>query len=117
VSLPDFVSEPIEPAAGSFDAAAMSRGEPGVPNRFTWRGREFVVDHVIRAWKSSTRDRGELYLRRHWYEIQMTSGERITLYCERQTKNRKKPKQRWWMYGFVEAEARMPKSEIRIKSE
>ena len=84
VSLGDFVSEPIEPVAGTFDSSAMSRGEPGVPARFRWRG-------------------GELYLRRHWFDLQTTCGRRITLYCERQTKNRNKPKQRWWMYAISDA--------------
>ena len=32
------ISEPIEPEPGAFDTAAMSRGEPGLPPSFTWRG-------------------------------------------------------------------------------
>lgn len=100
--MPDFVSEPVDPVAGTFDPTAMSRGEPGVPARFRWRGREFAVVEVVRAWKTSTRDRGELYLRRHWFELQTACGRRITLYCERQAKNRNKPKQRWWMYAIAD---------------
>jgi hypothetical protein len=94
----DFVSEPIEPAAGTSDTTAMSRGEPGLPGRFRWRDREHVVARVIAAWKSSTRDRGELYLRRHWFEVELSDGSRAKIYCERQTKNRSKPKARWWLY-------------------
>src|SRR5687768_8237562 len=77
----EFVSEPIEPAAGSFDAAGMARGEPGLPGRFAWRGTEYAVAELLRAWKTSTRDRGELYLRRHWFEIRVATGERMTIYC------------------------------------
>lgn len=93
-----FVSEAVVPQAGSFDAAAMSRGEPGLPRVFTWRGRRLEVAQVLSTWKTSTRERGELYLRRHWFEARVTTGERVTLYCERQAKNRKAPKARWWLY-------------------
>ena len=98
-----FVSEPVEPVAGRFDPGAMSRGEPGVPGRFTWRGREYVVAEVLERWKTSTPDRGEMYLRRHWFRVRTTADQRMTLYCERQTKNRNKPKARWWLYSVVEA--------------
>ena len=98
-----FVSEAVTPEAGGFDAAAMSRGEPGLPRAFTWRGRRFEVAQVLATWKTSTRERGELYLRRHWFEVRASSGERMTLYCERQAKNRNKPKARWWLYKFAPA--------------
>src|SRR5689334_256832 len=98
-SPPDqFVSEPIEPTVGASDVAAMSRGEPGLPARFTWRGQAFEVAHVLSKWKTSTRERGDLYLRRHWFEIGTTCGRRMKLYCERQAKTRGKPKSRWWLY-------------------
>jgi hypothetical protein len=93
-----FVSEGIVPEPGSFDASAMSRGEPGLPGAFTWRGRRFQVAQVLSSWKTSTRERGELYLRRHWHEVLVASGERMTVYCERQARNRARPKARWWLY-------------------
>ena len=96
-----FVSEAVVPEAGSFDAAAMARGEPGMPRAFTWRGVRYEVAQVLSTWKSSTPDRGEMYLRRHWFEVRTATGERMTLYCERQTKNRAKPKARWWLYKTV----------------
>jgi len=95
----EFVSEPMTPEAGSFDTAAMSRGEPGLPKRFIWRKQRYELADLIRTWKTSTRERGEMYLRRHWFEIRTKDGRRMTLYCERQTKNLKKPKQRWWVYS------------------
>jgi len=95
----EFVGEAILPAAGSFDATAMARGEPGVPKSFTWRGKEYVVARVRSAWKSTGKDRGEVYLRRHWFEVETETGERMTIYCERQAKNLKKPKARWWLYA------------------
>ena len=96
----EFVGEAIVPAAGSFDATAMARGEPGVPKTFTWRGTAYVVARVRSAWKSTGKDRGEVYLRRHWFEVETETGERMTIYCERQAKNLKKPKARWWLYAM-----------------
>jgi Domain of unknown function (DUF6504) len=93
-----FVSEPLVPAAGSGDAAAMATGVPGAPRRFTWRGISHELSAVVRAWKTSGTDRGERYLRRHWFEIVTTAGIRMTIYCERQARAAKKPKARWWVY-------------------
>jgi len=98
-ALPEFIGEPITPDAGSADISAMSRGEPGLPRSFTWRDKHFEVARTISKWKSSTRDRGELYLRKHWFEVELSDGSRITIYCDRQTKNRNKPKARWWLYS------------------
>jgi hypothetical protein len=97
----EFVSEAVDPVPGTFDAGAMSRGEPGLPRSFRWRGRRYEVAAVCSAWKTSSRERGELYLRRHWFEVALTDGSRMTLYCERQTKNRNKPKARWWLYSIA----------------
>jgi hypothetical protein len=97
-----FISEAIVPVPGSFDAAAMARGEAGVPRRFSWRGRAFVVEQLLSSWKSSSRDRGELYLRRHWFAVRTVSGERMTLYCERQASSPKRAKSRWWLYSMAE---------------
>lgn len=93
-----FVSEAIVPSAGTSDASAMARGEPGLPREFTWRGTRYVVAELLATWKSSTAERGEMYLRRHWFRVRTTSGEKMTLYCERQAKNAKRPKARWWLY-------------------
>ena len=95
----EFVSEAIVPAAGSFDASAIARGEPGAPRSFVWRGRSVVVARVRSTWKSTGKDRGEVYLRRHWFEVETEGGERMVIYCERQAKNAKKPKGRWWLYS------------------
>ena len=84
--LEEFVSEPLVPLAGTFDLAAMSRAEPGLPGVFTWRGTQYVVARLLSAWKTSGVAMGEVYLRRHWYEIETTSGVRMTVYCERQAR-------------------------------
>jgi phosphoribosylglycinamide formyltransferase-1 len=99
----EFVSEPLVPAEGSGDASAMARGEPGMPRRFAWRGAEHAVTQVLRSWKSSTPERGEMYLRRHWFEILTDTGQRMTIYCERQARNRRRPQSRWWVYAVSRA--------------
>lgn len=99
-----FVCEELTPVAGTASAAAMAKGEPGVPGRFCWRDREYRVTGVIEKWKTSGRCRNgsdELYLRRHWYKIAAESSRRagiMTIYCDRQAKNRKRPKSRWFVY-------------------
>jgi len=100
MSIGDFICEPLEPIPGTGDAGLMSRGEPGLPRRFVWRDREHTVRHVLRMWKSSGRERGgvEIYLRRHWYLIVTDTGLKMTIYCDRQTRDRKRPKARWWVY-------------------
>ena len=98
----EFVSEPILPAAGTGDIAAMARGEPGLPTRFTWRDRQYVITAVLKAWKTSSPEggTGRLYLRRHWYTVETDTGLTMTLYCDRQTRNRRNPKARWWIYSI-----------------
>ena len=101
----EFIGEPMTPVAGTGDAAAMARGEPGLPARFTWRGREYRIAGVIRTWKSTGPCRsggGEVYLRRHWYEVRTDPPAVMTVYCDRQAKDRKHPKARWWVYTVTE---------------
>jgi hypothetical protein len=115
------VSEPSTPARGSFDAAAMGRGVPGLPARFTWRGRAFVVLDQLETWKTSTPGKGcgELYLRRHWFRIRVAAvaqGEPetaagaesasgrlavFTVYCLRQPPRggAREARRRWWLYS------------------
>lgn len=96
----EFVSEPLVPIKGTSDTSGMSRGEPGVPQSFVFRKQRYDVLTILSRWKTGTRDRGEMYLRRHWCELALTDGSKMTIYCERQTKNRAKPKSRWWVYSI-----------------
>ena len=98
----EFVSEPILPEPGRGDAAAMARGEPGLPARFTWRGRAYRVLGLVRQWKTSGPCRhgsGEMYLRRHWYRVVTDPSAEMTVYCDRQACDRRRPKARWWVYS------------------
>jgi phosphoribosylglycinamide formyltransferase-1 len=104
----EFVGEELRPVRGSGDAAGASRGEPGVPHRFVWRDQEHEMVGVIESWKTSSPCRhgsGEMYLRRHWYRIQarpvatQARGRTVmTIYCDRQSRSRRRPTSRWWVY-------------------
>jgi hypothetical protein len=97
----EFVSEPITPVAGTFDAAGMTRAEPGLPERFVWRENEYAVAEILEAWKESGPCRNgsrEQYLRKHWYRIRTQNGLEMTLYFERQARSKAQSKARWWVY-------------------
>ena len=103
--MPSFVSEPIQPQGG-FNVEVMGRGEPGLPEAFEWRGKVYQVSTRIAQWKKSSREGGraggELYLRRHYYELRMSDGSIWTVYFTRQTPKSGSPKSRWFLYTIDE---------------
>jgi hypothetical protein len=94
-----FISEPLEAASASFDPEIMSQGEPSLPSAFRWRDETLAVRSTVRTWKSTKVDRGDTYVKRHWFEIDLDDGRRATVYFERQAK-RGQP--RWWLYTIEE---------------
>jgi len=97
----EFVSEPIQPVAGTFDTTGMTRGEPGLPQRFVWRDQEYTVAAVLEVWKEDGPCRhgsGEQYLRKHWFKIATAQGPRMTLCFERQARSKRQSKMRWWLF-------------------
>ncbi len=98
----EFISEPIVPRPRSFDSSDMGRALPGLPGEFTWRDEPYCVGELLEKWKASGpevgRQGGETYLRRHYFRVKTTSGHIMVLYCERNTRNRTRPKSRWWLY-------------------
>ncbi len=101
----EFISEPIEPVAGTFDTAGMAIGEPGLPGRFIWRDKEYAVAEVLEKWKESGRCKSgsmEMYLRKHWFKIQCTDSSEMTIYFERQRRAKRENKIRWWLYSVKE---------------
>lgn len=110
----EFVSEPIEPVAGTFDSAGMARGEPGLPERFVWRGTEYEVADILEVWKESgpcKTGSPERYLRKHWYKIRTRDGLEMTLYFERQARSKMQRKTRWWLYTIQTTESSGSKGE------
>lgn len=110
----EFVSEAMVPEPATGDVVAMSHGEPGLPARFTWRGTRYRTAGVLRKWKTSGPCRhgsGERYLRRHWYEILTEPPVLMTVYCERQARDARRAKARWWIYTVAPAAPGEPSGE------
>ena len=93
------ISEPIDPLRGAGDPLAMSRGEPGLPPAFVWRGRS----HRIARVEESRRRLGpepsmqEKYLRRHEYRLRMADGSIWLVYCLRQPPRGRPAGPRWFL--------------------
>ncbi len=77
----------------------MGRGEPGVPRAFSWRGERYEIERVEASWKSHGEDRGDTYVRRHWYDVITTDGKRMRLYFDRNPGRRGSSRSRWWLYS------------------
>jgi hypothetical protein len=107
-----FVSEPIQPVAGTFDAAGMARGEPGLPGRFRWRGREFTVTQELERWRDHGDCRngsGERYVRRHGFRIRTEDGSIMKLYFQRTVGRGKISNQaRWWLHSIESCAQTVP---------
>ncbi len=102
-----FISEPIDPVKGCFDAAGMSRGEPGVPLKFRWRKKPYAVAAVLETWKEHGDCRNgsrERYVRKHGFRIRTTEGDIFRIYFQRTVGRGKMPVTRWWLHS-VEARA------------
>ncbi|MDJ0975145.1 MAG: DUF6504 family protein [Planctomycetota bacterium] len=82
------ILEAITPEPGSFDVRMMAAGKPGLPGRFTWRGTTYTVETVLDTWKETGEDRGDVYVRRHGFEIRTTCGVRMKLVGERRPRGR-----------------------------
>jgi len=99
-----FISERITPDPEALDASTAAIGEPAIPLRFAWRGKTFAVLRVVSRRKAYTPDRthgsGELYLHRHWLEVEVDDGSVMTLYFERQPPSRRAVKSRWYLYSI-----------------
>lgn len=96
-----FVSEAIVPAIEAFDPREISAGEPALPPAFAWKERSLEIAAVRRTWRGLKEDRGETYLKRHYFEVELTDGAVAVVYFERQAK-RHAP--RWFLYTIDEGE-------------
>jgi hypothetical protein len=77
----------------------MSRGEPGVPRGFVWRGRRYEIAAVESSWKGHGKDRGDTYVRRHWYDVATVCGRRMRIYFDRNPGRSGSKRSRWWVYS------------------
>jgi hypothetical protein len=111
---PRFVSEPIKPVIGTINARAMSSGGPGLPEAFIWRGRDLGIATVLRTWTETGPCRNgstESYVRKHWFEVETTTHQKVKLYFERQARGANRTK-RWWLFS-IEETGPQPSSDAR----
>jgi len=99
--LASFISETIVPVEASFDTAGMARGEPGLPQKFRWRKKEFIVTEVLERWKEHGPCRhgsGEHYVRKFGYRARTTDGTVFRIYFQRSSgRGKLSVKSRWWV--------------------
>ena len=96
-----FVGDRIRPVPGMLRTLGMTRREPGLPRRFTWRGEQVEVAEVLERWKQTgpcTSGSGERYVRKHWYRVRTTDGLVMKIYFERQARRGRQQMSRWWLY-------------------
>jgi hypothetical protein len=96
--LRSFVGRPLVPAGDGF-ASPATGNEPPVPRVFRWEERTFTIAAVLRRWRSTKTDRGDVYLKRHWFELLTESGATLEVYFDRQSR-RGMPQ--WWLYTITE---------------
>jgi hypothetical protein len=94
-----FVSEALTASPEHVDTGALSRGEPSLPREFGWHDERLVVRDVVRTWRSTVTDRGDVYLAKHWFELALDDGRVAVVYFDRKTR-REQP--RWWLYTIAE---------------
>lgn len=96
----EFISESIQPVMATADTRRMAAGAPGLPSEFIWRGNTLRIAAVLSAWKETgpcSHGSSESYVRKHWFEVETTTGQRAKIYFERQSRGRNFRK-RWWLY-------------------
>jgi hypothetical protein len=92
---PHFVSEPIVPKGDAFDPVTIARGEPALPPEFTWRDEPLAIGKVRRTWRTTKVDRGDTYVKRHYFEFETTDGRIAVVYFDRQARPHEP---RWHLY-------------------
>jgi len=89
-----FVGKPLVPE-GAMDTAALSHGEPSLPPAFRCGDERIDVATLVKTWRSTKEDRGDVYLKKHWFEFVTHDGRRAVVYFDR---GARKNAPRWWLY-------------------
>jgi hypothetical protein len=89
-----FIGKAIAPE-GALDVAALAQGEPSLPAAFTFEGERLEVRDVRKTWRSTKDDRGDTYVKKHWFEFETGDGRIAVVYFDR---GARKNAPRWWLY-------------------
>ena|GEM_PF-2408839 len=73
--------------------------EPTLPAAFRWRNETLEIKAVLARRRSTKVDRGDTYLKRHWFDLETSGGRIVTVYYDRAAK-RGQP--HWWLYAIEE---------------
>ena len=101
-----FVSEALKPVTSTADTSRMAVGEPGLPREFIWHGETIRIVSVVREWRETGpchQGSGEMYVRKHWYEVEDETGRRLKIYFERHGRG-KSTKARWQLFSLVDSD-------------
>lgn len=90
-----FVSKPILPEGVSVDEDALGRLEPSLPVAFHFGEERIGVKALRKTWRSTKTDRGDVYLKRHWFEFETSDGKVAVVYFDR---GAKRGAPRWFLY-------------------
>jgi hypothetical protein len=90
-----FISEPIRPVGDAVSTPANN--EPALPAAFEWRDEKLEVKATRKTWRTTKTDRGDVYLKRHWYEFETADGRVATVYYDRAAKRGTSP---WSLYSI-----------------
>jgi len=97
-----FISEAIKPVITTCDTSRMAIGEPGLPREFMWRDLTIEITDVLRTWRDTGKCRhgsGEMYVRKHWYEVVTACNGTMKIYFDRQPR-RGTRNDRWWLFSI-----------------
>ena len=89
-----FVSRPLKPSGEGFLSEATG-SEPPVPRAFLWDDRVLEIVEVLRSWRTTKDDRGDTYLKRHWFELRTKEDAHIEVYYDREAR---RGTSQWWLY-------------------
>jgi hypothetical protein len=88
----------------------MTMGLASLPRAFTWRGRRYEIVECLDETKQSAPEGhvpgAERYLRRQVFDVRLDSGQRATLYVERQPRAPTRSpgaRRRWFLYTIEPA--------------
>jgi len=93
-----FVSEAIAPVGTVHEDTGPSDREPALSGAFRWRDETLEIASVERTWRSTKDDRGDTYLKRHWFEAKLHDGRTAVIYFDRAAR-RGTPN--WWLYTIT----------------
>jgi hypothetical protein len=96
-----FIGKELTPE-GALDTQTLARGEPSLPRAFTWGDDRVEVATLRKTWRSLKDDRGDTYVKKHWFEFETTDGRVAVVYFDR---GARKGAARWWLYTLSTGDA------------